>query len=99
MNAAITSVYIVIALCTPVTVVFRSATICEIETFITLESSTMMNWADARMISGSHLRTARLYAVEPRADRGPEPSDLSSGRCRARTCDPLRVRQVLSQLS
>lgn len=22
-----------------------------------------------------------------------------SGRCRARTCDPLRVRQVLSQLS
>ena len=57
MNAAITSVYIVIALCTPVTVVFRSSTICEIETFITLESSTMMNWADARMISGSHLRT------------------------------------------
>ena len=57
MNAAITSVYIVIALCTPVTVVFRSATICEIETFITLESSTMMNWADARMIRGSHLRT------------------------------------------
>ena len=69
MNAAITSVYIVIALCTPVTVVFRSATICEIETFITLESSTMMNWADARMISGSHLRTARLYAVQPLAPR------------------------------
>jgi hypothetical protein len=65
MNAAITSVYIVIALCTPVTVVFRSATICEIETFITLESSTMMNWADARMISGSHLRTARPYAAQP----------------------------------
>jgi hypothetical protein len=35
--------------CTPVTVVFRSATICEIETFITLESSTMMNWAAARI--------------------------------------------------
>src|SRR5436305_13640739 len=64
MNAAITSVYIVIALCTPVTVVFRSATIREIETFITLESSTMMNWAAARMISGSHLRTAGLYGVE-----------------------------------
>ena len=60
MNAAITSVYIVIALCTPVTVVFRSATICEIETFITLESSTMMNCADARIDSGSHLRIARL---------------------------------------
>ena len=63
MNAAITSVYIVIALCTPVTVVLRSATICEIETFITLESSTMMNWADARITNGSHLRTDRLYAV------------------------------------
>ena len=63
MNAAITSVYIVIALCTPVTVVFRSATICEIETFITLESSTMMNWAAARIVSGSHLRTARLYVL------------------------------------
>ena len=60
MNAAITSVYIVIALCTPVTVVFRSDTICEIETFITLESSTMMNCADARIASGSHLRIARL---------------------------------------
>jgi heme/copper-type cytochrome/quinol oxidase subunit 3 len=44
--------------------VFRSSTICEIETFITLESSTMMNWADARMINGSHLRTRRLYAIE-----------------------------------
>ena len=63
MNAAITSVYIVIALCTPVTVVLRSSTICEIETFITLESSTMMNWADARMISGIHLRTRRLYGT------------------------------------
>ena len=64
----------VIALCTPVTVVLRSATICEIETFITLESSTMMNWADARIISGSHLRTPRLYPGErgagPRRQRG-----------------------------
>ena len=57
MNAAITSVYIVIALCTPVTVVFRSATICEIETFMTLESSTITNWADARIPSGSQRRT------------------------------------------
>ena len=67
MNAAITSVYIVIALCTPVTVVLRSSTICEIETFITLESSTMMNWADARMINGSHLRIRRLYGIKPPA--------------------------------
>ena len=77
MNAAITSVYIVIALCTPVTVVFRSATICEIETFITLESSTMMNWADARMISGSHLRIARLSGPatsQERRQRAPEPA-------------------------
>ena len=60
MNAAITSVYIVIAPCTPVTVVFRSATICEIETFITLESSTITNWADARITRGSQRRTRRL---------------------------------------
>jgi hypothetical protein len=45
-------------------VVFRSSTICEIETFITLESSTMMNWADVRIINGSHLRTRRLYATQ-----------------------------------
>jgi hypothetical protein len=57
MNAAITSVYMVIALCTPVTVVFRSDTICEIETFMTLESSTITNWADARITSGSQRRT------------------------------------------
>src|SRR3954454_14294632 len=73
MNAAITSVYIVIALCTPVTVVFRSATICEIETFMTLESSTMMNWADARMISGSHLRTRPTLRWPPE-----EPADGKS---------------------
>jgi heme/copper-type cytochrome/quinol oxidase subunit 3 len=53
-----------------VTVVFRSSTICEIETFITLESSTMMNWADARMINGSHLRTRRLYATSGRTTGG-----------------------------
>jgi hypothetical protein len=39
--------------------VSRSSTICEIATFITLESSTMTNWADARMSMGSHLRTVR----------------------------------------
>ena len=43
MNAAMTSVYMVIAPWTPVIVVFRSATICEIETFMTLESSTITN--------------------------------------------------------
>ena len=58
MNAAITSVYSVIAVCTPWIVVCRSSTICEIATFMTLESSTMTNCADARMIMGSHLRIA-----------------------------------------
>ena len=37
-----------IAICTPGIVVSRSATICEIETFMTLVSSTITNWADAK---------------------------------------------------
>ena len=57
MNAAITSVYSVIAVCTPWIVVSRSSTICEIATFMTLVSSTMMNWAEASMKRGIHLRT------------------------------------------
>ena len=56
MNAAITSVYSVIAACTPWIEVLRSATIWEIETFITLESSIITNWAEARMMIGIHLR-------------------------------------------
>ena len=67
MKAAITSVYIVIAPWTPVTVVSRSATICEIETFITLESSTITNWAAARMTSGSQRRTGGVYGSVTRA--------------------------------
>ncbi len=59
MNAAITSVYIVIASCTPEIVVSRSSTICEIDTFMTAESSTITNWAEARMISGSHFFMGR----------------------------------------
>jgi hypothetical protein len=57
MKAAITSVYSVIAVCTPWIVVSRSSTIWEIATFITLESSTMTNCAEARMSIGNHLRT------------------------------------------
>ena len=56
MNAAITSVYSVIAVWTPWIVVSRSSTICEIATFMTLESSTMTNCAAARMSIGIHLR-------------------------------------------
>ncbi len=44
-----TSVYMVIAVCMPTTVVFTSAATCVIDTFITVVSSTMMNWAAASM--------------------------------------------------
>src|SRR5689334_2900957 len=43
------------AVCTPVIVVLRSATICEIETFMTLLSRTITNWAAARIAIGSQL--------------------------------------------
>ena len=78
MNAAITSVYAVIAACTPVTVVSRSATICEIETFITLESSTITNCAAARMIRGSQRRIGRIYCAGI-AEIGPTPKVPSAG--------------------
>ena len=44
-----TNVYMVMAVCRPTTVVLRSAATCEIDTFITVVSSTMMNWAAASM--------------------------------------------------
>ena len=47
MREAITRVYSVIAVWRPTTVVSRSATTCEIDTFITVVSSTMMNCAEA----------------------------------------------------
>src|SRR6185295_2416167 len=43
------------AVWTPVIVVLRSATICEIDTFITLLSRTITNWAAARIAIGSQL--------------------------------------------
>ena len=49
-----TSVYIVIAVCRPTTVVSRSATTCEMDTFITVVSSTMMNCAAASMPTTPH---------------------------------------------
>ena len=49
MKAAITSVYMVMAVCKPTTVVFRSAATCVIDTFMTVVSSTMMNCAAASM--------------------------------------------------
>ena len=53
-----------IAIWTPWMVVSRSSTICEIDTFMTLLSSTITNWADARIAIGSQfLRTAAWYAT------------------------------------
>src|SRR4051794_7149483 len=72
MKAAITSVYIVIAVWTPEIVVSRSSTIWVIATFMTLESSTITNWAEASIISGIHLR----ICTDPRARvpaESPEP--------------------------
>ncbi len=66
MKAAITSVYSVIAVWTPWIDVSRSSTICEIATFMTLESSTMMNCADARITIGSHLRISDDPTVKRR---------------------------------
>ena len=63
MNAAITSVYRVIAVWTPWIDVSRSSTICEIATFMTLVSSTITNWADANITSGIHLRTSATIAA------------------------------------
>jgi hypothetical protein len=53
MKDAITSVYAVIASWTPWIVVSRSATICEIDTFMALLSSTITNCADAKIAIGS----------------------------------------------
>src|SRR3954452_9743291 len=58
IRAAMTSAYKVIAACTPWIEVLRSAVICEIETFITLVSSVMTNWPEARMTIGIHWRIA-----------------------------------------
>ena len=80
MNAAITSVYIVIAPWTPWIVVFRSATICEIDTFMTLLSSTITNCAALRMISGSMLA---FFSGIGRSYSGSSRLESSRGRTRA----------------
>jgi hypothetical protein len=73
--AAITSVYAVIASCTPWIVVSRSATICEIDTFMTLLSSTITNCADAKMVIGSPSPERALSVLEAGAvTRAPSPS-------------------------
>src|SRR4051795_11577298 len=76
MNAAITSVYIVIASWTPVIVVSRSATICEIDTFMTLLSSTITNWAAPRIVMGSQRRTAGCSLLVAQAANGERLEDV-----------------------
>src|SRR3954462_14161731 len=65
IRAAMTSAYKVIAACTPWIEVLRSAVIWEIETFITLVSSVMTNWPEARMMMGIHLRMGRDDPLTP----------------------------------
>ena len=56
-----------IASWTPWIVVSRSATICEIDTFMTLLSRTITNWAAARIAIGTQL--ARMGAMVPARNR------------------------------
>src|SRR5918994_3655238 len=75
MNAAITRVYAVIASWTPWMVVSRSATIWEIDTFMTLLSSTITNWAAPRIASAD-----QPAAAGPAGDAG---SDLTARTARS----------------
>src|SRR5687768_8447983 len=59
MKAVITSVYRVMPVCTLRNVASRSLTLCEIATFMKVVSSNMMNWVEASIASGIHLRMVR----------------------------------------
>ena len=65
ISAAIVSVYVAIASCIFVTVVSRSSITFWIDTFMTVLSSTMMNWAEASAITTAHLKPVRLPVVAP----------------------------------
>src|SRR3954454_4155234 len=65
ISAAMTSVYAVIASWTPEIVVSRSLTICEIDTFMTLLSSTITNCAAASTEIGSQTRRVACSAIGP----------------------------------
>src|SRR3954451_19776050 len=65
INAAMTRVYAVIASWTPEIVVSRSLTICEIDTFMTLLSSTITNCAAASTEIGSQTRRVACSAIRP----------------------------------
>src|SRR5262245_36882936 len=67
---------------TPVIVVPRSATICEIDTFMTLLSRTITNWAAARMMIGNGLLRMRGIVRDPR------PAETAGCAARARHNGP-----------
>src|SRR3954469_22085743 len=69
ISAAITSVYAVIASCTPWIVVSRSSTIREIDTFMTLLSSTITNCAAASTAMGSQVGDDRASGCAAAAGR------------------------------
>src|SRR3954451_9709832 len=88
MNAAITSVYAVIANCTSGTDVFRSDTTCEIDTFITVVSSTITNCAAARTMIVVRLRIQPAGTGTGRASHdaaGASPAGAGAGARRAVT--------------
>ena len=64
MSAAMVSVKVAMASCIELTVVPKSATTVVIETFMTVPSITMTNWAIPSTISGNHLRTPQAYSLE-----------------------------------
>ena len=65
MRLAMTSVYSVIAVCTPCTVVPRSSATVAMETFMTDESRAMRNWPAARVKRISPAPAAAAAATLP----------------------------------
>ena len=64
INMAMTSVYSVIAVCTPVTSVPRSLATVAMETFMTELSRVMRNWPDARVSRTRPLPVCAATAVD-----------------------------------
>src|SRR3954447_3857265 len=70
INDAMTSVYIVIAVWMPATVVSRSLATVAIDTFITDESRIITNWAAASV-------TSTAFAAAPAAPSAPAAVELA----------------------
>ena len=83
------------AACIAETVVSRSATTVEIDTFITVPSSTMTNWAAPRMMTTDHFFTNRTWLPElvlPVSMAAPCGSDDSGEPRVVRTAEALLLR-------